>query len=156
MDRTCLKLRRTRQTSGCSGSSRAMTEAVATTLTIKNILHSTTMPTACCKIHLLASTCNDSCARVRLSSSFVPLPTLTRNYAGRRQDDDSEGSDTWALKRNFVSVTPLKLRQDVLSLSVRGDCSDRSVTVASVFPGLGTTGSFAQVGHAHLQSKDGI
>uniref|UniRef100_A0A383W782 Survival protein SurE-like phosphatase/nucleotidase domain-containing protein n=1 Tax=Tetradesmus obliquus TaxID=3088 RepID=A0A383W782_TETOB len=43
----------------------------------------------------------------------TPNLRVFRNYAGAMRDDDSEGSDNWAVSNGWVSVTPLLLRQDV-------------------------------------------
>lgn len=44
---------------------------------------------------------------------------MFRNYTGGHRNDDTPGSDTWAVKAGWVAVTPIGLRSDVCRL----DCA---------------------------------
>eukprot|EP00879_Flechtneria_rotunda_P020661 GHRR01021740.1.p1 GENE.GHRR01021740.1~~GHRR01021740.1.p1 ORF type:complete len:198 (+),score=66.71 GHRR01021740.1:1370-1963(+) len=43
----------------------------------------------------------------------TPDLRVFRNYIGTARNDDTEGSDNWAVSRGWISITPLSLRQDV-------------------------------------------
>eukprot|EP00879_Flechtneria_rotunda_P029153 GHRR01031431.1.p1 GENE.GHRR01031431.1~~GHRR01031431.1.p1 ORF type:complete len:176 (+),score=45.20 GHRR01031431.1:466-993(+) len=64
-------------------------------------------------IKLLITACATPAVCPAGIDEHTPDLRVFRNYIGTARNDDTEGSDNWAVSRGWISITPLSLRQDV-------------------------------------------